>query len=98
MEGNLSAADIMAMTKNNDDGYMNGIWSNPFVYLIWMWALRSFGGWGSNAAEQGALGFTTLIQVNNSCCSVNNNQTLTFVATAATAGSITHANLAIIRL
>ena len=55
MEGNLSAADIMAMTKNNDDGYMNGIWSNPFVYLIWMWALRSFGGWGGNAAEQGAL-------------------------------------------
>lgn len=55
MEGNLSAADIMAMTKNNDDGYMNGIWSNPFVYLIWMWALRSFGGWGNNAAEQGAL-------------------------------------------
>lgn len=55
MEGNLSAADIMAMTKNNDDGYMNGIWSNPFVYLIWMWALRSFGGWGNNATEQGAL-------------------------------------------
>lgn len=55
MEGNLSAADIMAMTKNNDDGYMNGIWQNPFIYLIWMWALRSFGGWGNNAAEQGAL-------------------------------------------
>lgn len=52
----------------------------------------------SDANAQGALGFTTLIQVNNSCCSVNNNQTLTFVATAATAGSITHANLAIIRL
>lgn len=29
MEGNLSAADIMAMTKNNDDGYINGMWSNP---------------------------------------------------------------------
>ena len=29
MEGNLSAADIMAMTKNNDDGYMNGMWANP---------------------------------------------------------------------
>lgn len=28
MEGNLSAADIMAMTKN-DDGYMNGMWNNP---------------------------------------------------------------------
>ena len=52
----------------------------------------------SDANAQGALGFTTLIQVNNSCCSINNNQTLTFVATAATAGSITHANLAIIRL
>lgn len=46
----------------------------------------------------GPLAFTTLIQVNNSCCSVNNNRTLTFVATSATAGTITHANLAIIRL
>lgn len=53
MEGNLSAADIMAMTKDND---MNGIWQNPFVYLIWIWALRMFGNsWGNNAAEQGAL-------------------------------------------
>lgn len=29
MEGNLSAADIMAMTKDND-GYMNGMWNNPY--------------------------------------------------------------------
>lgn len=29
MEGNLSAADIMAMTKDNDNGYMNAMWQNP---------------------------------------------------------------------
>lgn len=48
--------------------------------------------------DKAPLGFTTLIQVNNSCCSVNNNQTLTFVAPNAVGGTITHANVSIIRL
>ena len=56
MSDNLSAADVMALTK--DEGGF-GIWNNPFIYFVWM-ALFSggFGGgglFGSNAAAQGAL-------------------------------------------
>lgn len=54
MDGNMTPADIMAMTKD-DDGMAN-IWNNPFVYLIWIWAFRMFGnGFGNDAATQGAL-------------------------------------------
>lgn len=52
----------------------------------------------ATADDKMPLSFITLIQVNNSCCSVSNNQTLTFVATEATSGVITHANVSIIRL
>lgn len=54
MDGNMTPADIMAMTKD-DDGMAN-IWNNPFVYLIWIWAFRIFGnGFGNDAATQSAL-------------------------------------------
>ena len=53
MDGNMSPADIMALTNGNEN---NAMWSNPFVYLIWIWALRMFGnGFGNDAATQGAL-------------------------------------------
>lgn len=53
MDGNMSPADIMALTNGNEN---NTMWSNPFVYLIWIWALRMFGnGFGNDAATQGAL-------------------------------------------
>lgn len=57
MTDGLSVADAMALQRNNDDGYgFNAMWSNPFVYLIWIYAFRMFGGWGAdNAAVQGAL-------------------------------------------
>ena len=48
--------------------------------------------------DKAPLSFVTLVQVNNSCCSVNNSQTLTFVASNAVSGTITHANVSIIRL
>ena len=48
MDGNMSPADIMALTNGNEN---NAMWSNPFVYLIWIWALRMFGnGFGNDAA------------------------------------------------
>lgn len=54
MDGNMTPADIMAMTKD-DDG-MAAIWQNPFVYLIWIWAFRMFGnGFGNDAATQSTL-------------------------------------------
>lgn len=52
----------------------------------------------SAVGELGALSFTTLIQVNQSCCCSNNSQVLQFIATDATAGSVTHANVTIVRL
>lgn len=54
----LSAADVMALTRGDDD--RNDMWNNPFVYLVWIWAFSAFGGgfggFGSNnSATQGAL-------------------------------------------
>lgn len=54
MTDSLSPADVMAMQRGNDDGF-NAMWSNPFVYLIWIYAFRMFGGWGDSSATQGAL-------------------------------------------
>lgn len=53
----LSAADVMALTRGDDDRDM---WNNPFVYLVWIWAFSAFGGGfggfgGNNSATQGAL-------------------------------------------
>lgn len=56
MGDNLSAADVMALTKDNDG--FTGIWSNPFIYFVWMALFGGFGGgglFGNNAATQGAL-------------------------------------------
>lgn len=36
----LSAADVMALTRGDDDRDM---WNNPFVYLVWIWAFSAFG-------------------------------------------------------
>lgn len=58
MSDGLTAADVMAITKGNDDGY--GAWmNNPFIYLVWL-ALLGGGGifgnrYGHDAALQGAL-------------------------------------------
>lgn len=53
----LSAADVMALTRGDDDDH--NMWNNPFVYLVWIWAFSAFGGGfgglGNNAATQGAL-------------------------------------------
>lgn len=58
-ENTMSPADMAAIfgNHNTDNSGMNALWSNPFVYLIWMYAFRMFGnGWGANdAATQGAL-------------------------------------------
>jgi hypothetical protein len=45
-ENGISLADIAAVTKNNEDWGMNGMWNNPFIYLVWMFMARSFNGWG----------------------------------------------------
>lgn len=53
----LSAGDILALTKDNDNG-MSGAWNNPFIYLVWLALLGGDGGlFGrrNDAAVQGAL-------------------------------------------
>ena len=45
-ENGISLADIAAVTRNNEDWGMNGMWNNPFIYLVWMFMARSFNGWG----------------------------------------------------
>jgi hypothetical protein len=54
MNEGLSAADIMAMTKNGD----GEMWNNPFIYLVWLAVLGRggiFGNDGGGAALQGAV-------------------------------------------
>jgi hypothetical protein len=54
MNEGLSAADIMAMTKNGD----GEMWNNPFIYLVWLAVLGRggiFGNDGGGVALQGAV-------------------------------------------
>ena len=47
----------LALTAMMANGGMNGMWNNPFVYLVWMmFAGRFFnnGGWDGNGNCQGA--------------------------------------------
>lgn len=56
-DSGLSAGDILALTKDNDNGWNN----NPFIYLVWL-ALLGNGSWfggnnsqGTEIAEQAGL-------------------------------------------
>lgn len=59
MTDGLSTGDVLALTRDrDDDGFMNGMWGNPFIYLVWMYAMRWFnGGFGNdgNALTQAEL-------------------------------------------
>lgn len=57
MDSNLSAADVVALTGDNGMNAMNGLWSNPFIYLVWMYAMRWFNGngWGGDGSTVAAL-------------------------------------------
>lgn len=54
MTDGLSAADIMALTKNDDAYGMNGLWNNPFIYFVWF-ALFRGGLFGGHDALNGAV-------------------------------------------
>lgn len=53
MNEGLSAGDILALTKDND----NDMWNNPFVYLVWLAVLGGGGlfGGGRTAELQNAI-------------------------------------------
>ena len=58
-ENGISLADIAAVTRNNEEDWgMNGMWNNPFIYLVWMFMARSFNGWGEGYGP-GAAGLAT---------------------------------------
>ena len=55
----LSAADVMAITKdagNGGNGYGNGAWDNPFIYLVWLALLGGGGLWGNRGGGFGGGG------------------------------------------
>ena len=57
MNEGLSASDILALTRDDDDG-MNNAWNNPFIYLVWLALLGGNGGlFGrrDDCATQGAI-------------------------------------------
>lgn len=53
MNEGLSAGDILALTKNNE----NGMWDNPFIYLVWLAVLGGGNGLFGNRGDavQGAI-------------------------------------------
>lgn len=53
MNEGLSAGDILALTKDND----NDMWNNPFIYLVWLAILGGGGLFGGNrnAELQGSI-------------------------------------------
>lgn len=56
-ENGMTPSDVVAM-MNGNNGSMNGMWNNPFMYLIWLaiFGNAGFGGFGNaNAAAQGAV-------------------------------------------
>ena len=54
MNEGLTASDVLALTRNNDE---EGMWNNPFIYLVWLAVLGNGGLFGNrgDAAVQGAL-------------------------------------------
>ena len=55
MNEGLTASDVLALTRNNNE---NGMWDNPFIYLVWLAVLGGGNGLFGNrgdAAVQGAI-------------------------------------------
>ena len=53
MNEGLTASDVLALTRNNDE---NEMWNNPFIYLVWLAVLGGGGLFGNRGNElQGAI-------------------------------------------
>ena len=56
MNEGLTASDVLALTRNNNE---NEMWNNPFIYLVWLAVLGNGGLFGNrgigDAAVQGAI-------------------------------------------
>ena len=52
MNEGLTASDVLALTRNNNE---EGMWNNPFIYLVWLAVLGGGGIFGNRGEVQGAL-------------------------------------------
>lgn len=50
MTDGLSAGDILALTREDND--MNQMWNNPFIYLVWLAVLGGGGLFGGNRTAE----------------------------------------------
>ena len=53
MNDGLSAADIVAMTRDGIGSNGGNDWNNPFIYLVWLAVLGRGGLWGGYGGEGG---------------------------------------------
>lgn len=76
--GSLMNKDNDAMTTLLANGGMNGMWNNPFVYLVWMmFAGRFFGnGWDNNGQGQQNIEVQNQLQAIRSQLQDNQNSNL----------------------
>lgn len=76
--GSLMNKDNDAMTALLANGGMNGMWNNPFVYLVWMmFAGRFFGnGWDNNGQGQQNIEVQNQLQAIRSQLQDNQNSNL----------------------
>lgn len=67
---------MMAMLNGNGGFGGNGMWNNPFMYLVWMWMMRWMNnGWGENGDCQNA-GLSRQIQTLQEQMQDNHNSDL----------------------
>ena len=92
MDNNLSYADFAAMSGNNGS---NGMWNNPFMYLIWLAWFGGGNGFGFNrgnagvaAADVQAANNGAAIQNLSDMISDNHNSDLTMQAIAGNTAAI----------
>ena len=92
MENNLSYADFAAMQGNNG---MNGMWNNPFMYLIWLAWFGGGNGFGFNRGNAGvaagdvqAANNAAAIQNLSELVTDNHNNDLTMQAIAGNTAAI----------
>ena len=66
----------MALLGGGNGGFGNGLWNNPFMYLVWMWMMRwmNNGDWG-NGNPNGALEAATQRQIQTLSDSLQDNHT-----------------------
>ena len=92
MDNNLSYADFAAMSGNNG---VNGMWNNPFLYLIWLAWFGGGNGFGFNRGNAGvaagdvqAANNAAAIQNLSDMIADNHNSDLTMQAIAGNTNAI----------